>query len=90
MDGVGVRTSSDAAMDDYYWDASAYPACPEYDEPEEEQQPDGEQPAPEDPEQPDGEQPADEPTPDTEQPAPDTSEAEQTSRVLTPDIITPR
>lgn len=90
MDGVGVRTYSDAAMDDYYWDASAYPACPEYDEPEEEQQPDGDQPAPEDPEPPDGEQPADEPTPDTEQPAPDTSEAEQTSRVLTPDIITPR
>ncbi len=89
MDGVGVRTYSDAAMGDYYWDASAYPACPEYEAPEEEQ-PDGEESAPEDAEQPDEEQPAAEPESDPAQPEPEEAAAEQTARVLTPDLISAR
>ena len=83
LEGGGVRTYSDAAMGDYYWDTSAYPACPEYEAPEEEQ-PGGTEPAPEDTEQPSVEPPADEPTPDTEQP-----DGEQPADEQMPDAVQP-
>ena len=83
MDDAGLRMYSDAAMGDYYWDTSAYPACPEYEAPEEEQ-PGGTEPAPEDTEQPSVEPPADEPTPDTEQP-----DGEQPADEQMPDAVQP-
>lgn len=30
LDGIGLRTYSDLAMGEYYWDAGAYPVCPDY------------------------------------------------------------